>query len=91
MCRIGDSLSDCQGFLSVYAARGTVGVMQVKLLPQNQMLTFSGSMIVSVLLKKLNLMPESVMVIRGTHLLTEEERVQADDEIEIRSVISGGV
>lgn len=77
--------------MSVNAARGTVAVMQVKLLPQNQMLTFSGSMIVSVLLKKLDLLPESVMVIRGSSLLTEEERVQADDEIEIRSVISGGV
>ena len=65
--------------------------MQIKLLPQNQMLTFPGSMIVSVLLKKLDLLPESVMVIRGSSLLTEEERVQADDEIEIRSVISGGV
>ncbi len=77
--------------MSVHATRGTVGVMQVKLLPQNQMLTFSGSMIVSVLLKKLDLLPESVMVIRGTRLLTEEERIQADDTIEIRSVISGGV
>lgn len=48
-------------------------------------------MIVSVLLKKLDLLPESVMVIRGSSLLTEEERVQADDKIEIRSVISGGV
>ncbi len=65
--------------------------MQIKLLPQNQMVTFPRSMIVSVLLKKLDLLPESVMVIRGSSLLTEEERVQADDEIEIRSVISGGV
>jgi hypothetical protein len=30
-------------------------------------------------------------VIRGNHLLTEDELIQADDEIEIRSVISGGV
>ena len=77
--------------MSVYAAHGTVTAMQIKLLPQNQTLTFPGSMIVSVLLKKLDLLPESVMVIRGSSLLTEEERVQADDEIEIRSVISGGV
>ena len=77
--------------MSVYVARGTVSVMQIKLLPQNQMVTFPRSMIVSVLLKKLDLLPESVMVIRGSSLLTEEERVQADDEIEIRSVISGGV
>lgn len=48
-------------------------------------------MVVQVLLRKLELLPESVMVIRGTELLTEDERVRADDEIEIRSVISGGV
>ena len=65
--------------------------MLIKLHPQNQTFTFPGSMIVSVLLKKLDLLPESVMVIRGSSLLTEEERVQADDKIEIRSVISGGV
>ncbi len=77
--------------MSLHVAHGTVSAMQIKLLPQNQTLTFPGSMIVSVLLKKLDLLPESVMVIRGSSLLTEEERVQADDKIEIRSVISGGV
>ena len=65
--------------------------MTVKLLPQNQTLTFPKSMVVRVLLKKLDLMPESVMVIRGGILMTEEERIFKDDEIEIRSVISGGV
>jgi sulfur carrier protein len=46
---------------------------------------------VLVLLKKLSLSPETVMVIRGDRLLTEDEVINADDEIEIRSVISGGV
>ena len=78
-------------FLSVQGARGTVRAVTVTLLPQNQTLTFSGSMVVQVLLRKLELLPESVMVIRGTELLTEDERVHADDAIEIRSVISGGV
>ena len=78
-------------FLSVQGARGTVWAVTVTLLPQNQTLTFSGSMVVQVLLRKLELLPESVMVIRGTELLTEDERVHADDAIEIRSVISGGV
>jgi hypothetical protein len=31
------------------------------------------------------------MVIRGDRLLTEDEVIRADDEIEVRSVISGGV
>ncbi len=65
--------------------------MEVKLLPQNQTLTFPNSMIVKVLLKKLGLAPDSVMVIRNAMLLTEEERVLTDDSIEIRSVISGGL
>jgi sulfur carrier protein len=65
--------------------------VQVKLLPQNKIITFQGSMRVLALLRKLALTPETVLVIRGNHLLTEDELIQADDEIEIRSVISGGV
>lgn len=65
--------------------------MQVKLLPQNKLISFPESMRVVVLLRKLALQPETVMVIRGNRLLTDEDLVQADDEIEIRSVISGGV
>ncbi len=65
--------------------------VQVKLLPQNKVLTFPDRMRVLTLLKKLSLTPETVMVIRGDRLLTEDEEIQASDEIEIRSVISGGV
>lgn len=65
--------------------------VQVKLLPQNKIVSFSDSMRVTVLLRKLALQPETVMVIRGSRLLTEEDVIQAEDEIEIRSVISGGL
>jgi sulfur carrier protein ThiS len=65
--------------------------VQVKLLPQNKTITFPDSMRVTVLLRKLTLQPDTVMVIRGDRLLTEEDLIQADDAIEIRSVISGGV
>ena len=65
--------------------------MQVKLLPQNKIVTFSGHMRVAVLLKKLALLPGTVMVIQGQHLLTEEDLVHDEDNIEIRSVISGGI
>lgn len=65
--------------------------VQVKLLPQNKIVTFPDSMRVLVLLRKLLLSPETVMVIRGDRLLTEDEVIRADDEIEVRSVISGGV
>jgi sulfur carrier protein len=65
--------------------------VQVKLLPQNKIMMFQDSMRVLTLLRKLALTPETVMVIRGDRLLTEDELIQADDDIEIRSVISGGV
>lgn len=65
--------------------------VQVKLLPQNKSITFPDGMRVLVLLKKLSLTPETVMVIRGDRLLTEDEVIHAEDEIEVRSVISGGV
>ncbi|MGE0680634.1 MAG: thiamine biosynthesis protein ThiS [Candidatus Binatia bacterium] len=65
--------------------------MQVRLLPQNKIVTFSEDLRVTVLLRKLSLLPQTVMVIRGDRLLTEDELVRAEDEIEIRSVISGGI
>ena len=42
------------------------------------------------LLHRLQLLPSTVLVIRGDALLTEDAVLEADDEIEIRSVISGG-
>lgn len=65
--------------------------MQVRLLPQNKIVTFSGHMRVAVLLKKLALLPGTVMVIHDQHLLTDEDTVHDEDDIEIRSVISGGI
>jgi sulfur carrier protein len=41
-------------------------------------------------LKELNLLPESVLVVRGDDLVTEEELLRDEDRIEIRPVISGG-
>lgn len=65
--------------------------MRVTLVPQNQTVTFPKRMRVSTLLSKLDLVPGTVMVIRGAALLIDEDLIQEDDEIEIRSVISGGV
>lgn len=45
---------------------------------------------VKVILRDLGLDPEAVLVIRGEDLLTREDYVDPDDEIEIRPVISGG-
>lgn len=41
-------------------------------------------------LKELHLLPESVLVVRGDDLVTEDELLKDEDRIEIRPVISGG-
>ncbi len=40
--------------------------------------------------KELNLNPEEYLVIRGGKVLTEDEEIKEDDEIELIRVISGG-
>jgi len=42
------------------------------------------------LLKELNLLPETVLVVRGDDLVTEDDLLRDDDRIEIRPVMSGG-
>ena len=42
------------------------------------------------LLKELDLIPGTVLVIRGSELLTTDAMVGEDDVIEVRPVISGG-
>jgi sulfur carrier protein len=49
-----------------------------------------GPRTVAQLLKKLDLLPEAVLVIRGEDLITEDEALTEDDTVEIRPVISGG-
>lgn len=45
---------------------------------------------VKVVLRDLGIDPETVLVIRGEDLLTREDLIGPDDEVEIRPVISGG-
>jgi sulfur carrier protein len=42
------------------------------------------------LLEDLQIVPEAVLVIRSATLLTRDEGLSDDDEIEIRPVLSGG-
>jgi sulfur carrier protein ThiS len=65
--------------------------VRVILLPQNKTVTFSGRLRVAALLEKLALLPATVMVIRDNRLLTEDDLIQDEDDVEIRSVISGGL
>jgi sulfur carrier protein len=49
-----------------------------------------GPRTVGQLLKRLNLLPEAVLVLRRDELVTEDEALKEDDIVEIRPVISGG-
>jgi sulfur carrier protein len=45
---------------------------------------------VAHLLRDLDVVPESVLVIRNDTLVTRDERLTEDDVVEIRPVVSGG-
>jgi sulfur carrier protein len=46
---------------------------------------------VAALLRNLDMVPESVLVIRNDTLATHDETLREDDVVEIRPVISGGM
>lgn len=57
--------------------------------PQREM-ELHGPKRVRDLLGTLKIVPDTVLVIRGDELITEDEPLKDDDAIEIRPVISGG-
>ena len=64
--------------------------MRITLLPQHKQIELDGRRRVADILQHLGLLPGTVMVIRGNELICDSEFVEADEAIEIRSVISGG-
>ncbi|MGH2783873.1 MAG: ATP-binding protein [Actinomycetota bacterium] len=64
--------------------------MRVKLRNPTREVVVDGPTSVRALLQRLDINPETVLVIRDADLLTREERLAETDEIEIRPVISGG-
>lgn len=64
--------------------------MKVHLTNPTKELDIQGPMRVKQLLEKLQLTPEAYLVIRGDELVTEDEKLNDGDTVEIRSVISGG-
>ncbi len=64
--------------------------MKVHLTNPTKELDIQGPMRVKQLLEQLQLTPEAYLVIRGDELVTEDEKLNDVDTIEIRSVISGG-
>jgi sulfur carrier protein ThiS len=57
--------------------------------PDREVEVVGGRPVRSVL-DELGVNPDTVLVIRGGELITREVRLDDDDEIEIRPVISGG-
>jgi len=64
--------------------------MRITLLPQGKEIELAGRRRVGDVLRELGLLPGTAMVIRREELVPEHEVLEADDSVEIRSVISGG-
>ena len=64
--------------------------MKVKLRNPDRIVEVNGPVTVVDLLKKLDIVPEAVLVIRNATLLTRDERLSEQDELEVRPVLSGG-
>ena len=64
--------------------------MKVVLTPQGRELEVEHAKRVTDLLAQLEITPGTVLVIRGEQLLTDDARLATSDEIELRSVVSGG-
>ncbi len=65
--------------------------MRITVLPQRKQLELTGRRRVRDVLSELGFLPGTAMVIRGDELVPESEMLGAEDEIEVRSVISGGI
>jgi len=64
--------------------------MRVIVLPDRTEKELSGPMRVDRILSELRMNPETVLVLRSGALLTPDQKVNDDEEIEIWPVISGG-
>lgn len=64
--------------------------MKVILRHPKRELIVEGPRSVRELLEQMDIVSESVLVIRGNDLLTRSDPVDSDDTIELRPVISGG-
>ena len=64
--------------------------MKVKLRNPDRTVEVSGPTTVTRLLEELQIVPEAVLVIRDATLLTRDEQLREDDELEVRPVLSGG-
>ncbi len=65
-------------------------MMRVIFRNQGREVELAGRRRVRDLLIELDVLPDTVLVIRGRELLTPDEVVREDDVVELRPVISGG-
>jgi sulfur carrier protein len=65
--------------------------MQVQLSHPARTIEIKGPKKAKDLFKELNLVVEAHLIIRGNELVTEDEMLYDQDQIEIRPVISGGM
>lgn len=64
--------------------------MKIKLRNPSREVELAGRKRVKEVLRELDILPGTVLVIRGAHLLTADEVVGDGDELEVRPVMSGG-
>jgi sulfur carrier protein ThiS len=64
--------------------------MKVKLRNPDRIVEVTGPKNVRSLLTELDIVPEAVLVIRDSTLLTRDEALTESDELEVRPVLSGG-
>lgn len=64
--------------------------MKVQIRHQKREVEVAGRRRVREVLQELGINPESVLVIRGSQLLTHDAQVGDDETIELRPVVSGG-
>lgn len=64
--------------------------MKVKLRNPDRVVEVTGPSTVARLLAELDIVPEAVLVIRDSTLLTRDESLDDTDELEVRPVLSGG-
>ena len=64
--------------------------MKVILRNPNREVEIPGGRRVRDLLRELNILPDTVLVIRGKELLTGDTAIGENDQVEVRPVISGG-
>jgi sulfur carrier protein len=64
--------------------------VEVKIRNPDRVVELSGPATVADVLRALDVLPEAVLVIRDSTLLTRDERVEDTDRLEVRPVLSGG-